>query len=164
MRCTALAKKKTIQFYNECESWIHIFEAQRLWSSTTTNYKLFKQYLNTEVFAYLNIIMSKMYDCLMIVMLSAQVRHNILHLWLVFLGFKLEMHVLRVILELPKINWHKAGVWISIGGIAEFIFRGSLISRGGYAPKGVWKTHGLKHCETCSCWLLLGLLWLVVQS
>ena len=68
------------------------------------NYKLFKQYLNTEVFAYLNIIMFKMYDCLMIVMLSAQVRHNILHLWLVFLGFKLEMHVLRVILELPKIN------------------------------------------------------------
>ena len=68
------------------------------------NYKLFKQYLNTEVFAYLNIIMSKMYDCLMIVRLSAQVRHNILHLWLAFLGFKLEMHVLRVILELPKIN------------------------------------------------------------
>ena len=68
------------------------------------NYKLFKQYLNIEVFAYLNIIMFKMYDCLMIVMLSAQVRHNILHLWLAFLGFKLEMQVLRVILELPKIN------------------------------------------------------------
>ena len=59
MRCTALAEKKTIQFFNECESWIHIFEAQRLWSSTTTNYKLFKQHLITKVFAYLNLIVRR---------------------------------------------------------------------------------------------------------
>ena len=36
------------------------------------------------------------------------------------------MHVVRVISELPKINWHKAGVWISIGGIGEFILGAHL--------------------------------------
>ena len=38
-----------------------------------------------------------------------------------FFGFQVRNARLRVILELPKINWHKAGVWISIGGIGEFI-------------------------------------------
>ena len=40
------------------------------------------------------------------------------------------MHGVRVILELPKINWHKSGVWISIGGMAEFILGAHLSQEG----------------------------------
>ena len=84
--------------------------------------------------------MSKMYDCLMIVMLSAQVRHNILHLWLAFLGFKLEMHVLRVILEFnteDKLTQSR-GVNINWGN-RRIYFGGSLISRAKCLLKGGYR-------------------------
>ena len=48
----------------------------------------------------------------------------------IYLKSKSEMHDVRVILELPKINWHKAGVWISIGGIGEFILGAHLSQEG----------------------------------